>query len=72
MAATVTVTGVAGPAQTVTAQTFTGVTRVIFNTETNILQLYKDGSPSPIDVAITSASTITATKSGSTYTFAIS
>ena len=71
MAATVTVTGVVGPAVTLTAGVFTGISTVQFNCDTNVLSLFPaDGQP--INVAITAATTITATKSGSTYTFTIS
>jgi len=71
MAATVTVTGVVGPAITLTAGVFTGVQLVHFDCVANILTLFLlEGQP--ITVAITAATTITATKSGSTYTFTIS
>ena len=71
MAATVTVTGVVGPAITLTAGVFTEIELVHFDCVKNILTLFPlDGQP--VTVAITSATTITATKSGSTYTFTIS
>ena len=71
MAATVTVTGVVGPAVTLTAGVFTDVLTVQFDCVANVLTLYFENGRT-FQVAITSATTITATKSGSTYTFTIS
>ena len=70
MSATATVTGVAGPAQTVSAQVFTNVSQVSFDCVNDIISLTINDYVTQI--AITSATTITATKSGSTYTFTIS
>ena len=71
MAATVTATGVIGPAVTVTAQVFNDVRAVHFDCINNILELTLD-SDYIEKIAITAATTITATKSGSTYTFTVS
>lgn len=70
MSATATVTGKVGPNQTVTAAVFTGVSAVRFDCVNDVIQLDQDGKIT--EIAITSATTITATKSGSTYTFTIS
>jgi hypothetical protein len=71
MAATATITGVAGPAITVSAQVFTDLREVRFDCITNVVSLVQnDGNV--LEIAITSATTITATKSGSTYTFTVS
>jgi hypothetical protein len=72
MPATVTATGVAGPAVTVTAGVFANVTKVLFDTVANVLELTQSDPNRILQIAITAATTITATKSGSTYTFTIS
>ena len=71
MAATATVTGVAGAGVAVTAQVFTDVTSVVFDTVNNVLSLT---GPNGVvtNISISAATTITATKSGSTYTFTVS
>jgi len=71
MAATVTATGTAGPGFTVTAGVFTGIVSVSFDTVKNLLRLV-GASGQIIDIDINAATTITATKSASTYTFTIS
>jgi hypothetical protein len=71
MPATCTVTGVAGAGVAVTAGVFTGVTFVNFDTVNNVLSL--TGANNLVtNVSITAATTITATKAGSTYTFTVS
>lgn len=72
MAATVTLTGTAGPGLTVTAQVFTGVTSILLDTANNVITLFAGGGPLVPPISITAATTITATKSGSTYTLTIS
>ena len=72
MAGTFTVTGTAGPGVVVTAQVFTNVTSALWDLVGNTLTLFMSTTPSPVCIAITDATTITATKSGSTYTFTIS
>lgn len=71
MAATATVTGSAGPEKTITAGVFTNISDVIFHCLTNVLELV-DAANFSTFISITSATTITATKSGSTYTFTVS
>lgn len=71
MPATATLTGVVGPAQALTAAVFNNIADVNFNCIANTVTLFPiDGQP--IIVAITAATTITATKSGSLYTFTVS
>lgn len=70
MPATLTVTGKVGPALTLTAGVFTSVTSFSINCSTNILAFTQDSVVREVD--ITAATTITATKSGSTYTLTIS
>lgn len=70
MAATVTVTGVAGPAKTVSALVFNLVDSFSIDCVNNVINIVISGAVTAI--AITSATTITATKSGSTYTLVIS
>lgn len=67
---TVTVTGKAGPGVTVTAQTFTGVDSFSIECENEILVINQGGTITKI--AISSATTITCTVSGNTYTLTIS
>lgn len=73
MPATVTVTGVIGPAKTLTATVFTGVATFAFNTVGGeILTLtFSNGRP-PVDISIAAATTITVTVSGSDYTVSVS
>lgn len=70
MSATVTVTGVAGPAKTVSAVVFNNVDSFSIDCVNNVININISGAITA--VAITSATTITASKSGSTYTLTIS
>ena len=70
MSATVTVTGTVGPGRTLTAGVFTGVTSFTIDTVQNMI--YFESSQGRKEVSINAATTITATKSGSTYTLVIS
>lgn len=71
MAATVTATGVVGAGVALTAGVFTDITAVSFDTVNNVLSLTGPNN-NVVNVSITAATTITATKSGSTYTFTVS
>lgn len=71
MSATVTATGTAGPGNTVTAEVFSDISVVDFDCVNNILSL-TDVNGKVVQISITAATTITATKSGSTYTFVVS
>lgn len=70
MSATVTVTGTVGPGRTLTAGVFTGVTSFTIDTVQNMI--YFESAQGRKEVSINAATTITATKSGSTYTLEIS
>lgn len=70
MSANVTVTGKVGPALTVTAGVFTGVTILSLDANSEILSMtLSDGRVLQIDVA--AATTWTVTVSGNTYTVTI-
>lgn len=71
MPATVTATGVVGAGVALTAGVFTDITAVNFDTVNNVLSL-TGANNAVVNVSITAATTITATKSGSTYTFTVS
>ena len=70
MASTVTVTGKIGPATTVTSLALTGVTQFTVDTDKNILTVVHDAVTTQFEVA--SATTVTSTKSGTTWTLTIS
>jgi len=71
MAATVTVTGTAGAGLTVTAGVFTNVTSFTIDTDKNMLSMIQ-GSVNVAPISIAAAATVTATKSGTTWTLNIS
>lgn len=71
MSATVTATGTAGPGDTITAGVFSDISIVDFDCVNNILTL-TDVNGKVVQISITAATTITATKSSSTYTFTVS
>lgn len=71
MALTATITGTTGPGTTVTAAVYTGVVNFHILSATNVVQLeYADGRSQFISV--NAATTVTATKSGFTWTITIS
>lgn len=71
MSATVTLTGTAGAGLAVTAQVFTAVDWFTIDTNGNMITMYRNGAVvSPI--SISAATTVTATKSGNTWTLTIS
>ena len=71
MPATCTITGTAGPAKSLTAQVFTGVDSIFLDANGNLITLYQSGATvGPLSVA--AATTVTATKSGNTWTLVIS
>lgn len=71
MAATVTLTGTAGPALTVAATVFTNITSFTIDTNLNMITLVQ-GSIILSPISINAATTVTATKSGNTWTLTIS
>jgi len=72
MAATATVTGKVGPGNTLTAAVFQQVAQVQFDCVGNILTLIDVNGSVVHQIDVNAATTITATKSGSTYTFTVS
>lgn len=71
MAATVTVTGTAGPGITVSALVFTNVTSFTIDAVNNMLNMVQGSIPIP-GISVNAATTVTATKSGATWTLTIS
>lgn len=71
MSATLTVTGKTGADLTMTAQVFSNVSSFAFDCIKNLLS-FTDVSGHVTDVDVNAATTITATKSGSTYTLTVS
>jgi len=74
MSATVTVTGTVGPGNTLSAGVFSGVSEFTINCESNMIYFTQPNASGNTrkEVSIAAATTITATKSGSTYTLTIS
>lgn len=71
MATTVTLTGTAGAGLAVTATVFAGVTIFTIDTDKNMITL-QQGSVWLSPISIAAATTVTATKSGNTWTLTIS
>lgn len=71
MAATVTVTGTAGAGVTVSALVFNGVTSFTIDAVTNMIYITQ-GSINVPGISVNAATTVTATKSGNTWTLTIS
>lgn len=70
MSASITVTGKAGPGNTVTAEEFTGCSDFTINPDAGMLSFTQDGVVKHI--AIDEATTMTVTISGTLYTVTIS
>ena len=70
MALTATLTGTAGPAVTVTSQVFTGVSDFTIHSLTNMIELVQESATR--FVSVNAATTVTATKSGFTWTIVVS
>ena len=71
MSLALTVTGKSGPGNTLTAAVFSGLTRLVINPDTNVVE-FTDSSGYDHQVAVDDATTVTATKSGTTWTLVIS
>jgi len=71
MPATVTVTGTAGPGLTVSAQVFSNITSFTIDTNNNMITMVQGSIVIP-PISINAATTVTATKSGTTWTLSIS
>ena len=72
MPATVTVTGVTGPGFALTAAVYTNVITFHVDANKNLLTLTKENVLGPIVISVNAATTVTATKSASTWTLTIS
>lgn len=70
MPATLTLTGTAGSAVTVSAVVFAGVTSFTIDPDKNMVYFVQAGVNKEVSVA--AATTVTGTKSGSTWTLVIS
>jgi RNase adaptor protein for sRNA GlmZ degradation len=70
MAATLTITGTAGAGVTVAAKVFANVTQFTVDTEKSMIYFYQEGAYR--EISIVAAATVTATKSGTTWTLTIS
>ena len=71
MPATVTLTGTAGAGLAVTAVPFTNVSEVKIDFDKNMIHMVKD-SVNVSGISVAAATTVTATKSGNTWTLVIS
>jgi hypothetical protein len=71
MPGTVTITGTAGAGLAVTAVPFTNVSQVTIDFDKNMVHMVKDSVNVP-GIAVAAAATVTATKSGNTWTLTIS
>ena len=71
MSATVTLTGTAGPAITVSATVFSGITSFLIDTDKNVITMFQGGTALPA-ISIAAATTVTATKTGTLWTLTIS
>lgn len=71
MAATITVTGTAGPGIPVTAVTFRDITSFTIDTVKNTIHMIQGSIPLR-EISISAATTVTATKSGNVWTLVIS
>jgi hypothetical protein len=71
MAATLTVTGTAGAGVTLTSQVYSGVTSFTIDAVNNLVSMTLSDSR-VFTVSVAAATTVTATKSGSTWTMTIS
>lgn len=72
MAGTVTVTGTIGPGNTLTASAFTNVREVDIDMEKNLISIFRNDNIVVPIISIASATTVTSTKSGTTWTLTIS
>lgn len=71
MALTATLTGTVGPGKSLSAAVYTGVSDFTIYSNTNVVQMsYADGRQQFVSVA--AATTVTASKSGTTWTITIS
>ncbi len=72
MSATLTLTGTAGPAVTVTAAVFTNIQYFTVDTNQNTVTFKSNDTGQIQIISVAAAATVTATKSGSLWTLTIS
>lgn len=72
MAGTVTITGTAGAGLTVAATVFTDVASVLIDMNKNLVTIQKNDGTWIAPISVAAATTVTSTKSGSTWTLTIS
>lgn len=72
MAGTVTITGTAGAGLTVTATVFNDVSNVLIDMNKNLVTIQKNDGTWIAPISVAAATTVTSTKSGSTWTLVIS
>lgn len=72
MAGTLTITGVTGPADTLSAVVYTNVLYYHIDCVNNIVSFRREGETQDAYITVVAAATVTATKSGSTWTLTIS
>jgi hypothetical protein len=72
MPGTVTLTGTAGAGLTVTATQFTDIREVDIEFNKNLITLFKNDGTVVSPISVAAATTVTATKSGNTWTLVIS
>ena len=72
MSATLTLTGTTGPGTALAAKVFSNVLTFAVDTPKNLISFTQEGTQQTVYVDITSAATVTATKSGTTWTLTIS
>lgn len=72
MALTATLTGTTGPGVTVTAGVYQNVTEFNINSVNNVVSMRFSDGRAPAFVSVNAAATVTATKSGFTWTVTIS
>lgn len=71
MSATITLTGTAGPGISVTTQVFSSITSFLIDADKNMITMFQGGTALP-PIAVVSATTVTATKTGNLWTLTIS
>lgn len=72
MAGTVTLTGTAGAGLTVAATVFTDIANVQIDMNKNLITLQKNDGTWIGPISVAAATTVTSTKSGSTWTLTVS
>jgi hypothetical protein len=71
MSLALTITGKAGPGNTVTAAVYSNLTRLVINPDTNVIE-FTDANGLDHQISVDAATTVTSTKSGTAWTLVIS